>query len=89
MLKKKNKTSLNEHLARIKYVSKHRLGEARYNPVFEMEEDDELDMMKLGGTQPIGPNSSNVMEAEDDEESSIKLLEPIKLSEDELSIPIY
>ena len=68
MLKRKNKTSLNEHLARIKYVSKHVLGEAKYNPVFEMDVDDELDMTQLGGPQPVSPNDSNVMEADDDEE---------------------
>ena len=68
MLKRKNKTSLNEHLARIKFVSKHVLGEAKYNPVFEMDVDDELDMTQLGGPQPVGPNDSNVMEADDDEE---------------------
>ena len=63
MLKRKNKTSLNEHLARIKYVSKHVLGEAKYNPVFEMDVDDELDMAQLGGPQPIP-----VLEAGDEEE---------------------
>lgn len=69
MLKKTDKTSLNEHLDRIKYISKHRLGEAKYNPVFEMDEDDELDMKHV---QPATGNNTGIFsEAGEDDEMNV------------------
>lgn len=74
MLKKKDKNSLNEHLERIKYISKHRLGEAKYSPVFEMDEDDELDMKHVS---PSTANNTGIFaEADDDDEMTVDDISP-------------
>jgi hypothetical protein len=69
---KKNKTSLQEHLERIKHVSKHRLGEAKYSPVFEMDEDDELDMKQV---QPVTANNTGIFGEADDDEITVNDLD--------------
>jgi hypothetical protein len=75
MLKSNNKKSLKEHLERIKYISKHRLGEASYHPVFEMDGDDDLDMKMYNAPQPVTKNDSNIFEAGEEDEITANQLD--------------
>jgi hypothetical protein len=49
------------------------LGEAKYNPVFEMDEDDELDMKQV---VPVSPNNTGMFaEADDEDEMNVNDLD--------------